>query len=190
MTDTLSDDLASLRIDRGAPPPPPRRARWAFAVAVVAGLALAARAALPELEARVFRPQVTTTEVASVAPAGVLVRVTSTGYVMPQRTAKVAAKVVGRVARVHVREGESVREGQVLFELETADVESAIASARARVAAAVARVAAAKATHAEASGQADRLPRPGRRGPSRSTASTPPRRSRSTARPSTSTGPT
>jgi HlyD family secretion protein len=159
MTDTLSDDLASLRIDRGAPPPPPRRARWAFAVAVLAALALAARAALPELEARVFRPQVTTTEVASVAPAGVLVRVTSTGYVMPQRTAKVAAKVVGRVARVHVREGESVHEGHVLFELETADVESAIASARARVAAAVARVAAAKATHAEASGQADRQAR-------------------------------
>jgi HlyD family secretion protein len=159
MTDSLSDDLASLRIDRGAPPPSSRGGRWVVALGVFVGVALVVRAALPELEARVFRPQIGTTEVASVAPTGVTVRVTSTGYVTPQRTAKVAAKVVGRVASVRVREGESVREGQPLFELETADVESAIASARARAAAAMARVAAAKATLAEAATQAERQAR-------------------------------
>jgi HlyD family secretion protein len=159
MADTLSDDLASLRIDRGAPPPRAPRSRWVVGVLVVAGLVVAGRAAVPVIESRIFRPQVSTTEVASVAPAGVAVRVTSTGYVTPQRTAKVAAKVVGRVARVHVREGDTVHEGQPLFELETADVESAIASARARVAAASARVAAARATLSEANGQAERQAR-------------------------------
>ena len=159
MADTLSDDLASLRIDRGAPSSPPNRSRFLVGLAVVAGVGVAMRAAMPAIESRVFRPQVTTTEIASVAPMGVSVRVTSTGYVTPQRTAKVAAKVVGRVARVHVHEGDAVHEGQALFELETADVESAIGSARARVAAAVVRVAAAKATLAEASGQAERQAR-------------------------------
>ncbi len=156
MADTLSDDLASLRIDRGAPPPSPRRLAWLGWLVAVLGIAAAARQAFSLVEARVFRPEITATEVASVAPAGVSVRVTSTGYVTPQRTAKVAAKVMGRVAEVHIREGEAVRRGQLLFVLETADLESAIASARARVSTALARVEAGNAGLAEVRLQAER----------------------------------
>ena len=74
---------------------------------------------------------------------------TATGYVIPQITAKVGAKVIGRVTRAKVREGQSVKAGEVLFDLDAADQAAAVASARARVAAASAKVLTVKAQRAE-----------------------------------------
>src|SRR5262249_16891011 len=51
--------------------------------------------------------------------------------------------------KVHVKQGDKVKAGQVLFDLDASDQKSAIASAQAKVAAARARAQAARATHAE-----------------------------------------
>ena len=67
--------------------------------------------------------------------------VVATGQVItPQRTS-IASEVTGRVARVPVAEGQTVRKGQVLIELDQADELAALAQARAALAQADAKVA-------------------------------------------------
>lgn len=157
MTDQLSEDLSSLKIDRDAGP---RRGgvvlRIVVALVVVAALAGGAVLGWPYAEARLFKTEVQTTEVASISPAQAATLLTSTGYVVPQTHTKVAAKVAGRLSRVLVRQGDVVIVGQQLAELDAVDVQSAIASARARVLAASARVASAHANVAELDQQIER----------------------------------
>ncbi|MGD0526506.1 MAG: efflux RND transporter periplasmic adaptor subunit [Polyangiaceae bacterium] len=155
--DQLTSDLASLRIDRH--PPPRSSARvlpWLIALAVVAGLAFAGWRMAPVVEARLFKTEISVTEVALVSPAQAQVQLTSTGYVVPQIEVDVSSKLVGRVDRASIREGSTVKEGQVLFELDASDQRVAVASAQARVAAARARAATARAQLAEIVLQRDR----------------------------------
>jgi RND family efflux transporter MFP subunit len=65
----------------------------------------------------------------------------STGTVAAAQRAELSAKVMGRVAQVFVREGERVTRGQVLAELEAADLAASAAQARANAGAAGAAVA-------------------------------------------------
>jgi RND family efflux transporter MFP subunit len=150
MSDRLSSDLASLRIVR-APRPQAARVRWwGFAIAVAAGaLYVAYRAGWPLIEARLRTQEVLFTEVAVVSPAQAQVQLTSTGYVVPQLQALVSSKLVGRVERARVREGDEVKMGQVIFELDASDQRAAVFSAQARVAAARARAVTARAQLAE-----------------------------------------
>jgi RND family efflux transporter MFP subunit len=158
MDDRLSNDLASLRIDRNEPPRSSGRAlRWVAGVLVVGALGVAAwRVGMPAIEARVFQTEVALTEIAVVSPAQAQVQLTSTGYVVPQVTSDIASKVLGRVTRVHIKEGDRVKTGQVLIDLDPSDQRSLVASAQARVAGARARVATAKAQLAEIVQQRDR----------------------------------
>lgn len=147
MPDDLSSQLASLRINRDAPAPSRSGAwRWVIgsaALAIVA--ALVVKVALPKLEGEFFKTSVAFTEVASVSPAQASVQLTSAGYVVPQRLSRVAPKVVGRVAKVFVQQGERVEAGQVVLTLDAADDEASIAAARSRVQAVRARAESAKA---------------------------------------------
>ena len=146
MNDQLTNDLASLRISRDEPPPPRRLWRWVVALGAAGVALLAVRAwGLPYAEAKLFKTEVLVTEVLLVSPAQATIDLTSTGYVVPQVIAKVGAKVTGRVAKVSVKEGEKVKAGQILFELDPSDQKSAVASAQARVAAARARATSARA---------------------------------------------
>lgn len=149
MNDHLAADLASLRIDRA--PKPPRRGLATVLGAVVTTGALGAAVVVgrPWVESRVFRTEVEVTEIAAISPAQADVDITATGYVIPQSTAKVAAKIVGRVSKVAVREGTTVKAGELLFELDPDDQNAAIAAAQARAAAAAARIATARANTAE-----------------------------------------
>jgi RND family efflux transporter MFP subunit len=158
MDDQVTSDLASLRIDRRAPPRSSGRALlWVAGVLVVGVVAFGAwRVGAPALEASLFKTEVSLTEIAVVSPAQAQVELTSTGYVVPQVEVDVSSKIVGRVARANVREGASVKEGQVLFELDPNDQRVAVASAQARVAAARARAATARAQLAEIVLQRDR----------------------------------
>jgi HlyD family secretion protein len=149
MNDQLSNDLASLRIRRDEPK---AKRRWGPVVIVALVLCAAAGAYVvgkPAVEARLFKTEVELTEISSVSPAQASIDVTSTGYVIPQNVAKVAAKVIGRVSKVNIREGEAVKAGHVIFELDPSDLRSTVASAQARVASAAARVQTAKANLAE-----------------------------------------
>jgi RND family efflux transporter MFP subunit len=76
--------------------------------------------------------------------------------VVPQRVAKVGAKITGRVTKTNVREGQRVDAGTVLFELDPSDQKSAVASAQARVLAAQARAQTARANVADIKQQLER----------------------------------
>jgi len=149
VTDQLSSDLSSLRIDRAAPAGGGGGRRAMVTVALVAGTTAAAWAAYPRVAANVFKTEVTTTEVSLVSPVQASVQVTATGYIVPQVTSKVGPHDTGRLARVFVKEGDTVKAGQVLAEMETLDQQSALAGAVARIAVSQARTATSRATLAE-----------------------------------------
>ena len=150
VTSQLSKDLASLRIRREEPR---KRRPWGtyFAGTVmVAGLPAAYLYGRPMVEARLFKAEVSATEIISVSPAQATVDLTSTGYVVPQLVAKVGANVSGRLIAVNVEEGKPVHKGDTLFEIDHKTLDAQIASARARVASASARVATTKSAVTEA----------------------------------------
>jgi RND family efflux transporter MFP subunit len=151
MDDRVAADLASLRIDRNDRPPSSGRAlRWVMGGLALCAIAVAAwRIALPMFEAQLFKTEVGVTEIALVSPAQAQVQLTSAGYVVPQIQVDVSSKLVGRVDRAKLREGDHVKQGQVLFELETSDQRTQVVSAQARAAAARARVATSRAQLAE-----------------------------------------
>ena len=144
MTDQLSADLASLRIHRDEGPRPPSRLPRVLAIlAVVGALGAGGAVALPHLKAQIFKTEISVTEISMVSPVQASVSVTSTGYVVAQTVSKVGAKVPGRVAKVHVREGSVVHAGDPLIELDDADQKTAIAASTSRVVVARARPSAA-----------------------------------------------
>ncbi len=146
MPDELSSQLASLRINRDAPAPSRKPLRWVVVLAVLAALGYAFYAlALPRLEGEIFKTAVRFTEISSVSPAEASIQLTSAGYVVPQRVSRVAPKMPGKVAQVHVVQGQKVEPGQLLLTLDPADDYASIAAARSRVAAVKARAASARA---------------------------------------------
>lgn len=164
MGDQLTSDLESLRIDRDDPPASSRSrsrsrsgvARYAFVALALGALVYGGTRAWPAVESRLFKTEVHTGEVVVASPAQGATTVTATGYVVALTSARVSSRVPGRVAVVRVREGETVRAGQALLELDATDVRSTIAAARARVAAAEARVAIARANLADGRQQLER----------------------------------
>ena len=157
MSDQLSSDLASLKIARDDSPPRRGLVRALVLLGVLGGLAAAGYFFLvPYLEARLFKTEVRATEVSLVSPAQASIQLASTGYVVPQTVSKVGAKVAGRISKMRVRQGDRVKAGDVVAELEMADVQAAVAAARSRVMAARARAQTARANLAEAEQQARR----------------------------------
>ncbi|WP_437996829.1 efflux RND transporter periplasmic adaptor subunit [Sorangium sp. So ce185] len=157
MSDQLSSDLASLRIRRDVDPD--RRSPLRTALVAVLALAAIAGAAVfvaPRAQSAIFKTEVATTEVALVSPAQASISVTSTGYVVPQVVSRVGVRIPGRIARVFVKEGDVVKAGDPLVELEDADQKSLVAAAQAKVAAARARAAASRASIAEVEQQVAR----------------------------------
>ncbi|CAN5912006.1 efflux RND transporter periplasmic adaptor subunit [soil metagenome] len=156
MTDQLSSDLASLRINRDAPTPPSPIRRALVPVIVLCAIAGAGWLGWQKLEGQILKQEVKTTEVALISPSQAEVTVTATGYVIPQRTSKVGSKLPGRLAKVMVSEGDTVREGQVLAQLEDEDQRSQIVAASSKVGVASARTATARANLAEVTQQVER----------------------------------
>jgi RND family efflux transporter MFP subunit len=157
VADPLSSDLASLRIDRGTPAP----TRWASRLlAVFLGTGTVAAVGyvgvLPRVKGELFQQEVQITEVSMVSPVQATVTVTSTGYVVPQVISKVGAKISGRVSKVFVKEGDSVKAGSVIAQLDDADQRSAIAAAVSRVAVSHAHVQTARANLADMEQQSRR----------------------------------
>lgn len=145
VSDQLSADLASLRIDRGAPRARSGAWKWLVGLVVLAGLAGTGVALYPRLEASIYRTEVAATEVSLLSPAQAAVSLSASGYVVPQTSSEVGSKLAGKVSRLYVKEGDVVEAGQVLAELEMADQVAALAAAEARVAALRARTESARA---------------------------------------------
>ncbi|HEU5059730.1 MAG TPA: hypothetical protein VFU21_24530, partial [Kofleriaceae bacterium] len=82
MSDRLSSDLASLRIDRDAAPPRGARMRVLVIVGLVAAaVALGAFLLVPYVKSKVFKTEISVTEISLLSPAQSQVLFTSTGYV-------------------------------------------------------------------------------------------------------------
>ncbi|MGH8567315.1 MAG: efflux RND transporter periplasmic adaptor subunit [Gammaproteobacteria bacterium] len=147
----MDDNLARLRIERGAKPDVSRGAtrqrlgRYALG-AITAALVvyLAARTLLdPRLSVAVGTAVVA-------YPAQVYTLFNATGYVVPQRKADVASKATGRLEALEVKEGSRVVKGQVIARLENGDLVAIDNRAVANVALARAEVVEARAALTEA----------------------------------------
>ncbi len=156
MGSQLSSDLASLRIQRDEGPPSRGPLRVVLALVVLGAVAGGGAVGYARIKPQVWKTEVATTEVALISPAQAAITVTATGYVVPQVLARPGAKIPGRLARVRVKEGDTVKAGQVIAELDAADQQAAIASADARAAAAQARADASRVSILELKQQLDR----------------------------------
>jgi RND family efflux transporter MFP subunit len=157
VSDPLSRDLASLRIERDAPRTGASRPRKILLTLLTLGaLGVAGAFGVDAIKTRVFKPEIVTTEIAMISPAQAEVTVTSSGYVIPQITSKVGAKIPGRIKTIAVKEGDVVKAGDLIATLDDEDAKSAIATAGARVSTARARVLTARANVAEVAQQANR----------------------------------
>ncbi|MEP7122669.1 MAG: efflux RND transporter periplasmic adaptor subunit [Byssovorax sp.] len=156
MGNPLSQDLASLKIQRDVDPDRKGPGRFILAAVLVAGAAAAGVVTYPRLKGEVFKTEIGMTEIALISPAQSSITVTSTGYVVPQIVARPGAKIPGRISRITIKEGSVVKTGDVLADLEDADQKSQIAWADARAAAALARAEASRANIAELTQQIGR----------------------------------
>jgi HlyD family secretion protein len=155
--DQLSHDLASLRIDRGAPPARrvwPRLAAGLVVLAVLVGAGYAF--GYRKLRSTLATPEVKLGEVALVSPVQSQVQLTATGYVVALVYAKVASKVPGRIAEIFVEEGQTIEKGSRVARLEDVDFKTQLATSRARAAAARAKIAVARASLTEIKVQIER----------------------------------
>jgi RND family efflux transporter MFP subunit len=128
--------LSRLRIDRDTGP----RRRWLpWAILLVLGAAGAAvypnaRAYVAERRA----PEVETARVTQVVttPGGssALPVLVASGYVVARRSSDVGVKMGGRLARLKFEEGTRVRKGEVIAEIEHADVDAQLEASRRAVA--------------------------------------------------------
>ncbi|MDB4971409.1 MAG: efflux transporter, family, subunit [Myxococcales bacterium] len=118
---------------------------WIVGALVVAGLGVGGFFVFREGSGRLFSEDVEVGAITLMSPAQSDVTLVSTGYVYARRKATVAPKVTGRLAKLYVDEGSVVKEGQVIADLESADVHAQVAQVRADIAAAKAKVERARA---------------------------------------------
>jgi HlyD family secretion protein len=136
-------DLSRLRIDRDAP----ARRGWLpwvvllVCVGVMAAVYPSARSYVAERRA----PEVDIARVTQMVPSPggsdarpVLV---ATGYVVARHSSDVGVKVGGRIARLRFEEGTRVRNGDVIAEIEHADIDAQLEASRRAVAEAEAQLA-------------------------------------------------
>lgn len=151
----LASDLQSLRIARkpedAAPSARPNRLPWILLVCVVvfgAGFLFVGRSRSTNLA--LFADEVEVGSLTLVSPQQAEVTLVATGYVYALKRATVAPRIVGRIAKIYVKEGEEVKAGQLLAELDALDVAAQGSQQRADVLAADARIDRAHADLAEA----------------------------------------
>ena len=135
-SDSPAGDLSRLRIDRDTG----RRRRW-LPWAVLLVLIAAGAAVYPNARAYVAErraPEVETARVTQVVttPGGstALPVLVASGYVVARRSSDVGVKMGGRLARLKFEEGTRVRKGEVIAEIEHADIEAQLEASRRAVA--------------------------------------------------------
>jgi RND family efflux transporter MFP subunit len=112
-------DLSKLRIERGTATSRARR-RW---MRLLVWLVVLGAVAAGGVYWRATAPlPVETYTVATAYPSQAYTLLNATGYVVAQRKAAVASKATGRLEWLGVREGSTVKQGEVLARLENRDV--------------------------------------------------------------------
>lgn len=98
-------------------------------------LALAVALIVFLLASGLFTPavKVRTATVVKVYPSQTFTLLNASGYVVPQRKSSVAAKTTGRLSSLYVEEGAKIRKGQIIAQLESADLEASQRQAKANL---------------------------------------------------------
>jgi HlyD family secretion protein len=144
-------DLSRLRIDRDATPRRPWLA-WSVVAILVAGAAAAyptGRAYVAERRAPVVEVAHATQIVATPGGSTDLPVLVASGYVVARRSSDVGVKTGGRLARLTFEEGTRVRKGEIIAEIEHADIEAQLEASRRAVAEAEAQLTQAVASRDE-----------------------------------------
>lgn len=128
-----NDRLASLRIDRG---PRPSKGAGRPGMVIKIGLVLGLVGALGywgwlQYGESLSRPVVKVGLVEARLPGDADSILSAHGYLKSERQAAIGAKVAGRVLKVHVREGQPVAAGDILAELEHADLDETLKAMKA-----------------------------------------------------------
>ncbi len=125
-----ADSLDTLTIDKKRQTVPRRKnaARIRFAVILIGALVVFA-AVLVAVRNRAVT--IETTSVSLIFPTQSFTLLNSSGYVVAQRKAAVAAKTTGRMEWLGVEEGSRVTAGQIIARLENKDLEAAVRQAEA-----------------------------------------------------------
>ncbi|MCX8072448.1 MAG: efflux RND transporter periplasmic adaptor subunit [Candidatus Binatia bacterium] len=131
--ESLSDALAALRLPReDSSVLPRRRRRWLWMV-----LALVALVALPWWWCQGRVVEVAVAEVTRIRPsqAGPLPVLSGSGYIVTgERYVSIGVRVPGRIERYFVEEGQSVRKGDPLVQLDDRDYRAQVARAESQLA--------------------------------------------------------
>ena len=129
-------DLERLRIDRDAAPRRPWLLWTVLAVLVAAGVVAYPRARTYVAERQAPEVELArATQVVSVAGGSTdLPVLVATGYVVARHSSDVGVKVGGRLARLKFEEGTRVRKGEVMAEIEHADIDAQLEASRRAVA--------------------------------------------------------
>lgn len=147
----LRGELSSLKIDRSKRRRPSLIGRlfWmALGLALLGGIGGGAYWTLKD---KLFPLPVVKVETVRIMNKGqVSAQLTATGYLESRWQAAVGAKVPGRIANIPVEEGDKVKAGDVLAELEHSDLDAVLASRKVAVELAKAQIAEAEFTMAQA----------------------------------------
>jgi len=143
----LRADLASLRIDRGAGAQPvqrrPPRRRAPF---IIGGILALSAAAVWAFAGRTVAVTVVYATVAAPGQAGPAPVLSGSGYIVTgERYISIGARVAGRIDKYFVEEGQSVRKGDALVQLDDRDYRALVARTEAGLAVARANLALAEA---------------------------------------------
>jgi HlyD family secretion protein len=149
---TQADDLATLHIDRDVARRRPWLV-WVVLVSLAAGAVLAYPSAREWVDER-RAPEVDVVKAAAPATAAsggsdALPVLVATGYVVSRHSSDVGVKVGGRIAMLAVEEGTRVRRGEIIAEIEHADIDAQLEAARRAVTEAEAQLAQAVAASGE-----------------------------------------
>jgi HlyD family secretion protein len=134
--------LSRLRIDRDAGPRRPW-VSWAVLAVLVAAAVVAypsARAYLAERQAPEVEIAHATQVVAAAGGSTDLPVLVASGYVVARHSSDVGVKTGGRIARLRFEEGTRVRRGEVMAEIEHADIDAQLEASRRAVAEAEAQL--------------------------------------------------
>lgn len=158
MAESNSHDLSRLRIDRSReaeanPSGSKRNTAVLWSLAALAGVAALFFFFRNGMGSAV---EIQTHNVTAVSPAQQNAVLTASGYVVAQRQAAVASKGTGRLVYLGVEEGDQVKEGQIIAQLEHSDLDAALAETKASLNQALANVEEAKAERADAAANFER----------------------------------
>jgi multidrug resistance efflux pump len=142
---TLEDDLHSLRIDRGRTArPDSSRKKWFLSIGIIVvvlavGVFIAMRFGGDSVSLAAKEVQVA--QATRQGPGGPQPILTAGGYVIARNQVEVGSKITGRVVSLETKEGDFIRQGQVIARLDDYEVAAQVRQWQANLAAARARLA-------------------------------------------------